>query len=132
MSNRWLLGFVGGVVVAVGFLIACSDDAPSDADAAVCDCPAAEPPLTGRIVTMSRDIAITAGTADGGSASCPAGATVLGGGCGLMIPDDRIVLSVAKPARSGDTQGYVCTWSGLQATANNTGTVEAICLVPAQ
>ena len=132
MKNSWLVGFAGGATVAVVLLVACSDDSPSDADAAVCDCPAAEPPLAGRITVVQQQAAINPGTGGGTGAVCPAGATVLGGGCGMMTPDDRVVLLEATPERTGGLSGYVCSWSAHDAVSANTGTAEAICLVPAQ
>ncbi|MBP8807283.1 MAG: hypothetical protein KBG48_28375 [Kofleriaceae bacterium] len=132
MKRSWIAGFGGGIAVAVAFMIACSDDSPSDADAAVCDCPAAEPPLAGRIVSVQNQTSINPGTGGGGTAVCPTGATLLGGGCGLMTPDDRVRLTVATPSRSGEFIGYQCRWSGQDVLTANTGTMEAICLVPAQ
>lgn len=119
-----------GVVGGVALVVACSDDSPIDADAAVCDCPVAEPPLAGRIVSVRASGAITAGSAGGAAAACPAGATILGGACEVETPDARILLREARINRSGNPQ-YVCLWNAEGATVANSGTAEAICLTPA-
>jgi hypothetical protein len=121
------LGAVGGIALVV----ACSDDSPTDADAAVCDCPAAEPPLTGRIVAVRQSNPIVPGSGGGAAVACPAGSTILGGACEVETPDARVLLMESRFFRTGNPQ-YVCQWSALDATAANTGTAEAICLTPAQ
>lgn len=121
------VGTVGGIAL----IVACSDDSPSDADAAVCDCPAAEPPLAGRIVAVRQSSPITAGSSGIAGVACPAGATILGGACEVETPDDNILLKESRFLRTGNPQ-YICRWSALDATASNTGTAEAICLTPAQ
>lgn len=130
-NSSWLLGGVCGAVVCLTLVLACSDDSPADADAAVCDCPAAEPPLTGRIVAVTASNPITAGVAGFATVVCPAGATVLGGACDVMTDDPLIQVQESGFVR-GAQQGYRCHWSAVGATVANTGTVEATCLVPAQ
>lgn len=122
---------VVGVVGGVALVVACSDDSPTDADAAVCDCPAAEPPLAGRIVTVRVSEPITAGSSGVASAACPSGSTILGGACEVATLDGNILLMETRFFRTGNPQ-YVCQWSALNATVANTGTAEAICLTPAQ
>lgn len=120
-----------GVVVGVALVVACSDDSPTDADAAVCDCPAAEPPLAGRIVSVRASEAIAPGGAGGAGVACPAGSTILGGACEIQTPDAKILLRESRINRTGTPQ-YVCLWNSEGATVANTGTAEAICLTPAQ
>ncbi len=120
------VGAVGGIAL----IVACSDDSPTDADAAVCDCPAAEPPLTGRIVAVRASAAIVAGSAGTASVACPAGATIIGGACEVETPDSAILLMESRFFRTGNP-AYICRWSALDATVANTGTAEAICLTPA-
>lgn len=132
MSTRsWLTGMFIGVAFGVITVIACSDDAPGDADAAVCDCPAAEPPLSGRIMARTASVALPANTGGGGEAVCNQGETILGGGCRLMSPDGRITLSESGILRQAGLAGFRCAFSSASPIAN-TGLVEAICLVPAQ
>ncbi|MBP8811120.1 MAG: hypothetical protein KBG48_10540 [Kofleriaceae bacterium] len=120
-----------GLLAGVVLVVSCSDDSPGDADAAACDCPAAEPPLNGRIVAVRASNPIQPGTGGGQGASCPAGAIVLGGACEVMTPDRAIQVSSSRVDRSAN-HAYVCEWSARDATVANTGTAEAICLVPAQ
>jgi|JI10StandDraft_1071094.scaffolds.fasta_scaffold218970_1 hypothetical protein len=133
MSNKstWLIGAASGAVLSLTLVLACSDDSPGDADAAVCDCPAAEPPLAGRIVSFTASNAIAAGSVGVASVGCPVGGTVLGGACDVMTDDPNIQVQETQYLR-GSQDGYLCRWSALNATVNNTGTVEVTCLVPAQ
>lgn len=123
---------LAGAAFAAALVIACSDDSPSDADAAVCDCPAAEPPLQGRITAVVVPVTIPANSGAGTGALCPTGATLLGGGCRLPNDDAAVLLSEAGPNRMSPSQpGYDCYWVSASATAR-TGEAEAICLMPAQ
>ena len=119
-----LAGAAGGAAFVVG----CSDDSPGDADAAACDCPAAEPPLAGRI----RRIRITEAISPMGTASpgavCPTGSTVLGGSCRLMTGQQDIYLNQAGIDQD---LAYLCRWKSMSVQPD-TGIAEAICLMPAQ
>ncbi len=130
MKTNWLLGVAVGIATGITLVVACSDDSPDDADAAVCDCPAAEPPLAGRITSVRDMNPITPGGAGITSVDCPAGATVIAGACEVMDVDANVVVMESRFTR-GSQQGYLCRWSALNATANNTGFAEAICLMPA-
>lgn len=131
-TRSWLAALAAGAIIGVVAVVACSDDAPGNADAATCDCPAAEPPLPGRIVSRTATGNIAPGSVGAASVQCPAGGVILGGGCSLLNADSRTVLQESKVLRSGGgAAGFVCTWySG--AAAADTGTAEAICLMPAQ
>ena len=119
-----------GAVIGAGVVIACSDDSPGRADAATCDCPAAEAPLANRIVSRTSTGNIAPGNTGVASVFCPAGATILSGGCSLANGDPRTVLQEAKVTHAG-TPAYACTWySGAAAAV--TGTAEVICSMPAQ
>ncbi|MBP8811539.1 MAG: hypothetical protein KBG48_24795 [Kofleriaceae bacterium] len=123
--------------MATTLILACSDDSPGDADAAVCDCPAAEPPITqSRIMRVdgpSQNIDNGGGVA---LAGCPANAIVLTGGC--YVTNDGTgtgaLLSDAGPIEIGATvpaNGWRCVYS-----RNNTGSTVTVhaqvtCLLPA-
>lgn len=130
---KTLVLLAAGAALGAALIVACSDDSPHDADAAVCDCPAAEPPLAGRIVSMkSSPVTIAPNGAGQAGAGCPAGATILGGGCGLSTADTGLSLIVAEINRGTPTNpAYLCAWVSTSPT-ERTGTAEAICLVPAQ
>jgi hypothetical protein len=91
---RSVLLVSAGMAAGVGLVLSCGDnlsakatadaaiDAPKVPDAApICDCPAAEPPLAGRfvLVTKTRDMAANDFTVD--TAVCPAGAYLITGSC---------------------------------------------------
>ncbi len=121
---------LAGAVAAAAFIVACSDDSPGDADAAVCDCPAAEPPLAGRVVRVE-DRTTGSFSVLVPTARCPSGATLLGGGCyteGNESLTPRLIMS-GEP--SGGTTAYGCRWSNTTMVEVTT-VAYAICLVPAQ
>jgi len=121
-----------GTALGAAMVVACSDDSPNNADAATCDCPAAEPPLAGRITTARTTGNINANGFGSVAAGCPAGATILGGGCYAEgAGSSSIALLHAGFDRTTPTQpAYACGWSSTAAT-NVTGVAEAVCLMPA-
>lgn len=123
---------LAGACFATALIVACSDDSPSDADAAVCDCPAAEPPLAGRITSVVSPTTVQPSTSNGAIASCPQGATLLGGGCRNITGDVNVATIDAGPRRDAPTMpAYTCTWVSTSANPVSVQ-AEAICLVPAQ
>lgn len=117
-----------GIVCGVALIVACSDDAPRDVDAAAaCDCPAAEPPLAGRITHVRADNILNPGGGGVANVFCPAGAIVLGGACEVLVTDTNVVLLDSR----FEGGGYRCDWSTINATVARTGTAEAVCLTPA-
>lgn len=129
MNRNWLAPLLGGVVLGAFIVVACSDDSPGDADAATCECPAAEPPLSGRVARIRVTAPIDPNAEGSTGAGCNGG-TLLGGSCRLMSGDRRIVINEAGAALGGE-QAYQCRWSSSSPLAN-TGIAEAICLMPAQ
>lgn len=118
-----------GAVGATALIVACSDDSPGDADAAVCDCPAAEPPLTGRIAQVrGADATLAANGSQVGVATCPAGATLMSGWCELTNASAQAALVSAGPF-PGQPQTWTCEWANYNA---GTATVHAVayCLTP--
>ena len=109
-TSTWIATTAGAFVAGVLLVVACGDDSPGDADAATCDCPAAEPPLAGRITVVHGTRLIPANGADLAEAVCPMGATLLGGGCRLAVPDS-VFLEEAGPNRDAPAQpAYWCQW----------------------
>ncbi len=125
--------FAGALIV-----VACSDDSPQDVDAAACDCPAAEPPITAtrihRVESATASIAPNIG--DSNSANCPAAEILVGGGCEIAVDNSagRTFLTQSYPrtttAGAPATQWF-CEWKN----DNGTGAAEvraiALCLAPA-
>lgn len=123
-----------GATIATGLLISCSDDSPRDVDAAVCDCPAAESPIPGRVMRIrGQDDVLAANGVARGIATCPAGATLITGWCGSVNmagtpPQLALVQAGAEPSQPGVWQ---CDWqnyNGGSATVH----AEVVCLMPPQ
>lgn len=119
-----------GAIGATTLVIACSDDSPGDADAAVCECDPAEPPLTGRIVRVENRMTASTPALSVGAA-CAAGATLLGGGCyteGNNMRNPRLIQSgFLLPGPNT----FSCDWDNPQQN-EVTGVAWATCLTPAQ
>lgn len=130
-TSSWIAASLAGFVLGAILVIACSDDSPDDADAAVCDCPSAEPPLAGRITSVRNQTTISGASTGIAGAGCPIGATILGGGCEQMAVDAGVVLLEARIDRTTNQPTYVCTYSSTVA-GNHVVFAEAICLMPAQ
>ncbi|MBK6920650.1 MAG: hypothetical protein IPH07_24830 [Deltaproteobacteria bacterium] len=56
---------------------------------------------------------------------------VLGRACDVTTDDPEVQVQKSAFVRNAQ-QGYRCRWSAVNTTMANTGTAEAICLVPAQ
>jgi len=128
---KTLVAIVSGAVLATSLILACSDDSPSDADAAACDCPAAEAPLVDRLVTIrGLDDTLPANARSGAIASCAAGSTLITGHC--LIVDSAGTPPNAALREFGplDALRWGCSWDNF-----NGGSAvihaEAVCLVPA-
>jgi hypothetical protein len=126
--------FVVGVLAGLCLVIACGDDggAPIDAadaaDAAACDCPAAEPPLPGRFEVRERPVVIEPNATTFTGEGCELGELLVGGGC--VVPDFPTELAlVASGVNMGGT-GWQCTWHSTSPVAID-GLAQAFCLVPA-
>lgn len=122
---------VAGVVAGIAFVVACGDDSPGHADGGQCNCPAAEPPLEGRIQRVTGTATMPANDRAALTAPCPDGALILGGGCGTS-PDsgvDDVVLQFSHQSDTG--RAWVCKFRNNMATPVDVR-VSAYCLVPAQ
>lgn len=119
-------------------VVACSDDSPHDADAAVCDCPAAEPPITSTRLHRV-DGAVMQATANGVSqafANCPAGEIAVSGSC--YIDTDRTPRQVwvqsagALPVSASMTGGsWACNFVNNDLTNTADVHAQALCFKPA-
>jgi len=133
-TSPWLLGCVCGALSVTVFLVACSDDTTGDADAAVCDCPAAEPPLAGRIVQVRNTLSINpGGIPTSNEAICAEGSMLIGGGCSQEseVVQSQLVLVHAGRLGTMERGPWRCSWRNDSAAAIST-VVEAVCLVPAE
>lgn len=133
MSRLSSFGYLlAGVGAGVALVVACSDDTPTDVDAAdaACNCPAAEPPLAGRITRVRADNTLSPGGAGGAAAGCPSGAVALGGSCEVAVTDTNVILLSSRFV-PGSPPAYECEWSTVGASVARTGTAEVVCLTPA-
>jgi hypothetical protein len=127
-------------VLAVGFIIgaisvlSCGDDNPKQADAATtCDCPASEPPLSGRITRATRQRAFTPMGYSNVIATCESGSIALSGGCFANSTDSKYVLNSSYPystAPDAQPSGWSCDYYNGTASPV-TSTAYVTCLKPA-
>lgn len=128
-------GFVLVVIIGMALVVSCADDSPGSADASNCSCPAAEPPLAGRVkfVTESGVVQPDSSTA-ARSAICPEGALVLGGGCENLpkgnIRNVTLRLSAPLVRDNGAIDGWTCVYFNNEAEPVEIQTSVA-CLMPA-
>lgn len=127
---------VAGMVAGVIFVVSCSDDSPGTADAATCDCPAAEPPLAGRIVIVEATRTLDPSQVGSLQAACPTGAQLLSGSCTQattgpqLVPDIRLIESGFYPHPNPANQNiWSCTFQNHVIDTRDFR-VQAICLKP--
>ncbi len=119
------------------FFFACSDDggSPMDAaaDASTCNCPAAEPPLEGRLTIVSMTLADQGGSPGSVAltATCPDNAELLGGGCNVTGPGANTLTLYTSSRTASGPYAYGCRWNN---PTGATVTIEAwaSCLAPPQ
>lgn len=124
---------IASAVAGAVTIVACSDDSPHDADAAVCDCPASEPPITAarlHRVDGPVDVAL-ANTISSPFANCPAGEVVMSGSC--YIDQDRTPRQVWVQAAGANPTGTSWTCNFVNSDLTNTADVhaQALCFKPA-
>lgn len=126
-----------GVALGIAVVVACGNDDPAitdasadDAGAAQCDCPAAEPPLEGRIIQIEDLRQLANDGFQNASAQCESGTVLLGGGCQVNDTDqDRLHLYVA--GSNGDGRSYACRWDNPDGATIDEVRAWATCYVPA-
>lgn len=122
---RSLMHAAIGAVAALVLVLSCSDDSPTDVDAAT-NC---EPPLAGRITTVEGTQSTALAVVSVG-ASCAAGALRLGGGCEIETQGSLTLQLYEAGDRNGSQNSYACVWNNPDAIQV---TVKAwvTCLTPA-
>ena len=128
------LTLAAGATFGIAFVLSCSGDNHSLADAA-CSCPASEPPLAGRLFTVSIPATIAPGAVDGQGAACPTGTQLISGSCTTAIlnplPSNLVLLESGffdNPPTL--PQGWSCFFRNNGATPIDVKAT-AICLKPA-
>jgi hypothetical protein len=120
-----LAGMLAGMVL----VLSCGDDSPGKADAAACDCPAAESPIAGRIKRFSNTQTVAAGSASFQSAGCPQGGLVLSGSCTNNAPSGPDLTLQQAGSYDDTSQGWNCFFKNNSAVPV-TIKATAICLMP--
>ncbi len=120
-----LAGMLAGIVL----VMSCSDDSPGNADAATCDCPAAEPPVAGRLVRVSNTQIINPGSNLVQGAGCPGGGLLISGMCTNELVSSGADLTLQQSGTEGDAQSWYC-WFKNNSASPVTIKVTAICLMP--
>lgn len=136
MQMRPLVAALCGSVATLSLILACGDDSPSAVDASTdgpppqCNCPAAEPPLEGRIMRFTNRAVLTApGGNTGVGCGGPVGSVMLGGSCRVEDRADTGVQLKESAIRDDDPNAWSCFYSKSSDTPNAI-IAEAICLVP--
>jgi hypothetical protein len=133
VNIRPILFALVGVAAGIALVVSCGHG-PSGADAAdACNCPAAEPPLTGRVVRVSTTDNLPGNTDYANlRASCPsADSVVLGGSCRLAATSSSVVLRESGIDDQTGADGWLCAFGNSSATLVSV-TATVICLNPAQ
>jgi hypothetical protein len=133
---KTLITLATGAMSALVLVVACSDDSPGDADAAVCDCPAAEAPLAGRIIRVRGDNqTLTPGGRANPLAQCPTGAILLHGWCDeVQEAGTQPTIAITSAGAPDATPSmWTCVYKSYSTAGPNTIVhAEAVCLMPAQ
>jgi hypothetical protein len=130
LSSKLVI-LIAGMLAGVTFVLSCGDDSPSHADAAMCDCPAAEPPIADRIMVVNNTSVVAANSRGGESAACPAGAVMLSGSCTTETINPLRDVTLEQSGFYANENGWHCEFKNNENTPV-TIKVSARCLIPAQ
>jgi len=126
-----LVSLVAGMFAGIILVLSCGDDSPGNADAATCDCPAAELPIAGRIMVVDQTQIIAANSRGGQGAECPQGALRLSGSCTTANgnPVRDVTLAQSGFYLASDQRGWSCDFKNNEA-APVTIKASVTCLMP--
>lgn len=133
-----LATIVAAALGGAAFVVACSDDSPTDVDAAVCDCPTAEAPLTAaRLHRVDSSGTVNANDVAEPIGTCPAGELFVSGSCYIDTDNTArevtLMFAGAFPVdAASEARGWGCRFVNRSATATATVRAQALCLRPAQ
>ncbi len=120
-----LAGMLAGIVL----VLSCGDDSPGNADAATCDCPAAESPIAGRLLRVSNTEIINPNSNGVEGVACPEGGLLISGMCTNETVSSGADLTLQQSGTDGNGQGWGC-WFKNNSASPVTIKVTAICLMP--
>jgi hypothetical protein len=121
--------FVAGVLAGMALVLSCSDDSPGNVDAGACDCPAAEPPIAGRIVVIDVTQVAAANGLGIQSAGCPQGARLLSGSCTTAVDNPVRDVTLQQSGFYTTEQAWHCQFKNNEATPV-TIKASVVCLMP--
>jgi hypothetical protein len=126
-----LVSLVAGIFGGVLLMLSCGDDSPGKVDAATCACPAAEPPIAGRIMVVDQIQTIAANSRGGQSARCSEGALRLSGSCttATINPGRDVTLEQSGFYQASDLEAWNCEFKNNEA-APVTIKASVTCLLP--
>jgi hypothetical protein len=133
MRAQIILAALCGAAASAAFILSCGDDGPAVVDAAdanqACDCPAAEAPLAGRMVTVVKQDTLPIGAGRDVTVTCPAGAVLLSGGCEGGNEMAPVLFFSSDGSDTAPPTSWNCGWR------NQTGSelmvvARAVCLLP--
>lgn len=129
LSSKLVI-LIAGMLAGIVFVLSCGDDSPGHADAATCDCPAAEPPIADRIMIANNTRVIAANSRGGEGAACPAGAVMLSGSCTTETINPLRDVTLEQSGFYTNENGWQCLFKNNENTPV-TIKVSVRCLVPA-
>ncbi len=121
--------FAAGVLAGVALVLSCSDDSPGNVDAGACDCPAAEPPIAGRIAIIDATVVAAANGLGIAEAVCPQGARLLSGSCTTADYNPIRDVTLQQSGFYTTEQAWSCRIKNNEATPV-TIKASAVCLMP--
>ena len=126
-----IVPLIAGMIAGGILVLSCSDDSTNKADAGTCDCPAAEPPLAGRIMVVDQTQIIGPNSTGTQGTECLAGALRLTGSCttATLNPVRDVTLEQAGFYNAADQRGWDCHFRNNEATAV-TIKASVVCLIP--
>jgi hypothetical protein len=120
-----------GMLIGICLVLSCGDDSPGNVDAAACDCPAAEPPLAGRIMVVDQTQIIPGNSRGGQGAGCPQGSLRLSGSCTTPDINPLRDITLEQSGFYSDTpRSWTCLFKNNEATPV-TIKASVVCLIPA-
>lgn len=132
--TRSLLLLGTGAVAGIAFVVSCSEHPKVvDAAPAVCDCPAAEPPLiVSRYQVAESSVAtVAANGTNGATAACPPGTLFLSGSCTTdkLNPIRDVTVQQSGLYSAAELGGWHCEFKNNEATPVDVR-ARVICLKP--
>ena len=125
-----LVALSAGVLAGIALVLSCSDDSPGHADAASCECPAAEAPIAGRITIVQQTFVVSANARGGIEGGCAPGATMLTGSCTTDTVNPLRDVTLEQSGFYAQENGWYCRFKNNEA-APVTVKVSIRCLNPA-